>query len=51
MSRVATFLCSDAAKMVVWQTSVIDGGFSLPRDFFPRRPDTKDRARPVTNDT
>jgi enoyl-[acyl-carrier protein] reductase III len=36
IGRVATFLCSSAAEMIVGQTIVVDGGFSLISDFFPR---------------
>ncbi len=39
IGRVAAFLCSDAAQMVVGQTIVVDGGYSLLSDFFPRRGD------------
>jgi enoyl-[acyl-carrier-protein] reductase (NADH) len=34
---VAAFLCTDAARMIVGQTIVVDGGYSLLSDFFPRR--------------
>jgi enoyl-[acyl-carrier protein] reductase III len=36
VGRVATFLCSNAAEMIVGQTIMVDGGFSLISDFFPR---------------
>jgi enoyl-[acyl-carrier protein] reductase III len=36
IGRVAAFLCSNAAEMIVGQTIVVDGGFSLLSDFFPR---------------
>ncbi len=37
IGRVAAFLCSDAAHMIVGQTIVVDGGYGLLSDFFPRR--------------
>ncbi len=36
VGKVAAFLCSDGAAMIVGQTIVVDGGFSLLGDFFPR---------------
>jgi enoyl-[acyl-carrier protein] reductase III len=35
IGRVATFLCSDAAEMIVGQTIYVDGGFSILTDYFP----------------
>jgi enoyl-[acyl-carrier-protein] reductase (NADH) len=35
LGRVATFLCSDAAEMIVGQTLYVDGGFSILTDYFP----------------
>jgi len=35
VGRVATFLCTDAAEMIVGQTLYVDGGFSLLTDYFP----------------
>lgn len=35
IGKVATFLCSDAAEMIIGQTIYIDGGFSLLTDYFP----------------
>lgn len=35
VGRVATFLCSDAAEMIVGQTLYVDGGFSILSDYFP----------------
>lgn len=35
IGRIATFLCSDAAEMIVGQTIYADGGFSLLTDYFP----------------
>src|SRR6266545_1844870 len=35
VGRVATFLCSDAAAMIVGQTLYVDGGFSILTDYFP----------------
>lgn len=35
IGRVATFLCTDAAEMIVGQTLYVDGGFSLLTDYFP----------------
>jgi enoyl-[acyl-carrier protein] reductase III len=35
LGDVATFLCSDAAAMIVGQTIYVDGGFSLLTDYFP----------------
>jgi enoyl-[acyl-carrier protein] reductase III len=35
VGRVATFLCSDAAEMIVGQTLYVDGGFSILTDYFP----------------
>jgi enoyl-[acyl-carrier protein] reductase III len=35
IGRVATFLCSDAAEMIVGQTLYVDGGFSILTDYFP----------------
>ena len=42
IGRVAAFLCSDAAQMIVGQTILVDGGYSLLSDFFPRRASTED---------
>ncbi len=36
IGRVTAFLCSDAAEMIVGQTIMVDGGYSLLSDFFPR---------------
>ena len=36
VGRVASFLCSEAADMIVGQTIVVDGGYSLLSDFLPR---------------
>jgi enoyl-[acyl-carrier-protein] reductase (NADH) len=35
VGRVATFLCSDGAEMIVGQTLYVDGGFSILTDYFP----------------
>ena len=35
IGRVATFLCSNAAEMIVGQTLYVDGGFSILTDYFP----------------
>ncbi|HEX9839092.1 MAG TPA: SDR family oxidoreductase [Anaerolineales bacterium] len=35
IGEVATFLCTEAAEMVVGQTLYVDGGFSLLTDYFP----------------
>jgi len=35
VGRVATFLCSNAAEMIVGQTLYVDGGFSILTDYFP----------------
>jgi len=35
IGKVATFLCSDAAEMIVGQTLYVDGGFSILTDYFP----------------
>lgn len=35
VGRVATFLCTEAAEMIVGQTLYVDGGFSLLTDYFP----------------
>lgn len=35
VGKVAAFLCSDAAEMIVGQTMYVDGGFSLLTDYFP----------------
>lgn len=35
VGRVTTFLCSDAAEMIVGQTLYVDGGFSILTDYFP----------------
>jgi enoyl-[acyl-carrier protein] reductase III len=35
VGSVATFLCTDAAEMIVGQTLYVDGGFSLLTDYFP----------------
>ena len=36
IGKVATFLCSDFAEMIVGQTIYVDGGFSLLTDYFPQ---------------
>jgi enoyl-[acyl-carrier protein] reductase III len=36
IGRVAAFLCTDAAEMLVGQTLYVDGGFSLLTDYFPQ---------------
>ena len=36
IGRVTAFLCSDAAQMIVGQTIMVDGGFSLLSDYFPQ---------------
>jgi enoyl-[acyl-carrier protein] reductase III len=36
IGRVAAFLCTDAAEMLVGQTLCVDGGFSLLTDYFPQ---------------
>ena len=33
--KVTSFLCTDAAEMIVGQTLYVDGGFSLLTDYFP----------------
>jgi enoyl-[acyl-carrier protein] reductase III len=35
VGKVAAFLCSDAAEMIVGQTLYVDGGFSILTDYFP----------------
>lgn len=35
IGKVATFLCTDLAEMIVGQTLYVDGGFSLLTDYFP----------------
>lgn len=35
VGKVAAFLCTDAAEMIVGQTLYVDGGFSLLTDYFP----------------
>jgi len=35
LGKVTTFLCTDAAEMIVGQTLYVDGGFSLLTDYFP----------------
>lgn len=35
VGKVAAFLCSNAAEMIVGQTLYVDGGFSLLTDYFP----------------
>jgi enoyl-[acyl-carrier protein] reductase III len=35
IGKVASFLCTDAAEMMVGQTLYVDGGFSLLTDYFP----------------
>lgn len=35
IGKVATFLCTDAAEMIVGQTLYVDGGFSILTDYFP----------------
>lgn len=35
LGRVAAFLCSDAAEMIVGQILYVDGGFSILTDYFP----------------
>ena len=35
IGKVATFLCSDGAEMIVGQTLYVDGGFSILTDYFP----------------
>lgn len=35
VGRVATFLCTDAAEMIIGQTLYVDGGFSLLTEYFP----------------
>jgi enoyl-[acyl-carrier protein] reductase III len=37
IGRLAAFLCSDSAALIVGQTITVDGGFSLLSDFFPRQ--------------
>lgn len=37
LGKVAAFLCSDAAEMIVGQTLYVDGGFSILTDYFPER--------------
>jgi len=32
---VVAFLCTDAARMIVGQTVLVDGGYSLLTDYFP----------------
>ena len=36
IGKVATFLCTDAAEMMVGQTLYVDGGFNLLTDYFPQ---------------
>jgi enoyl-[acyl-carrier protein] reductase III len=36
IGKVAAFLCTDAAEMIVGQTLYVDGGFSLLTDYFPQ---------------
>ncbi len=35
VGRVTAFLCSEAAEMIVGQTILVDGGFSLLSNYFP----------------
>lgn len=37
IGRLAAFLCSDSASLIVGQTITVDGGFGLLSDFFPRQ--------------
>jgi enoyl-[acyl-carrier protein] reductase III len=39
VGRVAAFLCTDAAEMIIGQTLYVDGGFSLLTDYFPQLED------------
>lgn len=36
VGKVAAFLCSEAAEMIVGQTIYVDGGFSLLTEYFPQ---------------
>ncbi len=47
VGRVAAFLCSDAAEMIVGQTLMLDGGFSLLSDYFPQLELAEEHARPM----
>jgi enoyl-[acyl-carrier protein] reductase III len=36
IGKTAAFLCTDAAEMIIGQTIIVDGGFSLLTDYFPQ---------------
>ncbi len=40
IGRVATFLCSAAAEMIVGQTIYVDGGFNILTEYFPELENT-----------